>query len=464
MKRLALSLLAAILAGPAAAVAPPKKTASKKTSAKKTTAPRRRTARPIPKAPPVSAKARAEASETVNETLARGMDAPLENPAAMVPFFELLYRAKSGEPAEPLRILHWGDSHTASDEWTGSLRALLQGQFGDGGGGYSLAGRPYSSYRRLDLRSGATRGWRSEGLLKREGDGLYGLGGVSVATRLSGQSVYLKADCRHLELFFLRQPGGGDFQFFDNGEEVERISSDGELGPGYVVYDAEPGPHRFEVKTLSRRPVRLFGWVTEKERGVTYETLGINGAQASVMFRWDESLLASHIERRNPALIVLAYGTNEAGNPDWTRESYRDMFAALLQRLRRAAPAASILVLGPPDRYRRIRGKWTPFERIDLIVAAQREAALANRCAFWDLREKMGGPGAMRQWVLAGLAQYDHVHFTAPGYRRLGYVLYRDLMYNYQKYTQAREELAGNPAPAEAGPAGLKNGQTNTDR
>ena len=45
---------------------------------------------------------------------------------------------------------------------------------------------------------------------------------------------------------------------------------------------------------------------------------------------------------------------------------------------------------------------------------------MANRCAFWDMREKMGGKGAMREWVTAGLAQYDHVHFTPPGYRRLG--------------------------------------------
>src|SRR5204863_8259176 len=125
------------------------------------------------------------------------------------------------------------------------------------------------------------------------------------------------------------------------------------LGAGYAEYqgvEVAAGPHRFEVETLQRAAVRLFGWVTEKDRGITYGTLGINGAQASIVFRWDEALLASHIARRNPALIVLAYGTNEATNPDWTAETYRDMFSALLQRMRQAAPTASSLVLGPPDR------------------------------------------------------------------------------------------------------------------
>ena len=118
------------------------------------------------------------------------------------------------------------------------------------------------------------------------------------------------------------------------------------------------------------------------------------------------------------------------------------MFSTLIQRFRQAAPTASILVLGPPARDFRAQGRWTPYSKIDRIVAAQREAALANRCAFWDMREKMGGKGAMQQWVTAGLAQFDHVHFTAPGYRRLGYTLFRDLMYNYDQYTKVRQELA----------------------
>jgi len=403
---------------------------------------KKRSGRRVPKPPPVSAQARAEASEEVTGMLERTAEIPIENPAAMVPFFEQLRRTKSGENTGPLSILHYGDSHTAADEWTGSVRALLQAQFGDGGGGYSLAGRPFSSYRRLDLKSGESRGWQTEGLLTKGTDGLYGLGGVSISTTLRGQSVYLEAECSRLELFYLQQPSGGELQLYDNGAAVDKISTDGTLGPGYFQYQAGAGSHRFELETLQRAPVRLFGWVTEKDRGITYETLGINGAQASIMFRWDDAMLASNIARRNPALIVLAYGTNEATNSDWTQESYREMFSRLLQRLREDAPTASILVLGPPDRDYRAKGRWANMEKLDRIVAAQREAALASRCAFWDMREKMGGKGAMREWVTAGLAQYDHVHFTAPGYRRLGYTLFRDLMYNYEKYNKVREELA----------------------
>src|SRR5262249_11102052 len=155
-------------------------------------------------------------------------------------------------------------------------------------------------------------------------------------------------------------------------------------------------------------PVRLFGWVSEHAKGVTYETLGINGAQASIVFNWEEKLLATHMSRRNPALIVLAYGTNEASNKDWTHEKYREMFASLIHRFRQMAPTASILVIGPPDRYWRMRNRpWQVYEPVDRIVEAQREAALGTGCAFWDMRAKMGGKGSMKQWVGAGLAQGD---------------------------------------------------------
>jgi lysophospholipase L1-like esterase len=408
--------------------------------------------RVIPKGPPVSKSARVEANQGVFQKVANGADIPVENPGTLVPFFEQLYRHQMGEMPGPLRILHYGDSHTAADEWTGDLRARFQEKFGDGGSGYSLAGRPWNGYRRMDVRTGSTRGWHSDGLVGRAGDGLYGLGGVSMSTKSPHESVYLLADCQEFELFYLQQPGGGSLDIFDNGSLVERISTDGEAGPGYYHYGTTPGQHRFEVETIERAPVRLFGWVAENQTGVTYETLGINGAQASIVFDWDEATLRSNIERRSPGLIVLAYGTNEAGRKDWTLETYRDMFSELIGRFRQAAPAATILVIGPPDRDIRTRKGWESVDRIDMVVEAQRQAAAAHGCAFWDLRAKMGGKGAMRQWVLAGMAQHDHVHFTGPGYRMLGDAVFRDLMSQYDIFLRARDVVA-QAAAAETVPS-----------
>lgn len=415
-----------------------KKIPPKKKYQASVTPPSRRVAR----GPTVSSATRVEAAQGVDEKVVTGASIPVENPAGLVPFFEQLYRHQNGELAGPLKVLHYGDSHTAADEWTGDLRAHFQEMFGDGGSGYAFAGSPYRGYRRFDLRSGATRGWKTEGVVGHPGDGVNGLGGISISARSPRESVYLAVECQQFELYYLQQPGGGSVQIFDNGAPVDQISTDGDIAPGYYHYETEAGPHRFEVETLDHAPVRLFGWVTEKPTGVTYESLGINGVQASIILNWDAAVLRSNLERRNPALIVLAYGTNEAGRKDWTLESYRDMYVQLIRRLREDAPTATILVVGPPDRYIRLRKGWTVLDNVDMIVEAQREAALAGGCAFWDMRAKMGGKGSMKQWVQAGMGQLDYVHFTAPGYKKIADAVFRDLMSQYDIFVNAREGLA----------------------
>lgn len=436
-------------------------TAKPKSTAKpavknKAAAVRRVFTRRLPPTPPVSVATRKEAQEGVVEKVASGQQFPFENSRALVPLFEQLYRHQSGELPGSIHLLHYGDSHAAADELTGGLREHFQQAFGDGGPGYSYAGRPWNSYRRLDVRSSSTHGWYSNGLVGRTGDGMYGLGGVAMSAMRPHEAVTLDAEGQSFELYYLRQPGGGQIAIFDNGMMVERVDTSGETAPAYFPYNAEYGPHKLEVKTLDSAPVRLFGWTAEKATGVTYETLGINGAEAQMMLGWNETVLRSNIEHRNPALIVLAFGTNEAGRRDLTLESYREQFVRIVARLREAAPAASILIVGPPDReiYARTpatrKSNWVEMDSMDMVIEAQRQAALASGCAFWDQREKMGGKGAMNQWVQAGFAQYDHVHFTVPGYHMLADAIYRDLMTEYAVFLKARESMARAAPPVAA--------------
>jgi lysophospholipase L1-like esterase len=122
------------------------------------------------------------------------------------------------------------------------------------------------------------------------------------------------------------------------------------------------------------------------------------------------------------------------------------MFSQLIARFRQAAPTATILVIGPPDRFVKTRKGWVAMENLDTIVDAQRQAASESGCAFWDLRAKMGGKGAMQQWVQAGMAQKDHVHFTAAGYKMIGDAVFRDVMGQYDVFLKARADIVAGTA------------------
>ncbi len=425
-----------------------KKSAPAKAKASKAKAKTKAKSKAKAKVAAVPKAAKLNAQEFVTRSLEAGVAIPVDNPAALVPFFEQLYRHQRGELPGPVRALQYGDSHTAADELSGELRSLFQASFGNGGSGFSFAGKPWNSYRRRDVKSGSTNGWHTDGLVARTGDGIYGLGGVSMTATAPRESVFIEADASDFELFYYQQPGGGSVQLYDTGAPLDLISTGGDARAGYYRLAAAPGPHRFELETLGKDPVRLFGWVAENPTGITYETFGINGAQATTVAQWEPATLRDNLAHRNPDLIVLAYGTNEAGSSQWTLEKYQQMFMGLLQEFREAAPTASILVLGPPDRAQRVKRQWQTMSRIGIIAEAQRRAALLMGCAFVDLRAEMGGSGAMQQWVNAGQAQADHVHFTASGYRLLGDAVYTDIMSQYGAFLKARSEIIASVGTA----------------
>jgi lysophospholipase L1-like esterase len=165
--------------------------------------------------------------------------------------------------------------------------------------------------------------------------------------------------------------------------------------------------------------------------GVDFDVLGINGARAVRLTSWSDSALAAGVVRRKPDLIILAYGTNEVTDNNWSIESYQRMFAGILRRFRRAAPQASLLVLAPPDRAVRGMRGWQSAARMTALIEAQRRAAIETGAAFWSAYSAMGGAGSMNNWVRQGLGQPDHVHLTRTGYARLGNMFYQDIIDSY---------------------------------
>jgi lysophospholipase L1-like esterase len=387
--------------------------------------------------PYVSPAVRAAAIQSVSGTIAA--DEPhFVNPAALAPFFERLYRLSLAPAA--VHVLHYGDSHTASDDWASVLREGLQTRFGVGGPGYSMPGRPYPGYRRYDVRSGASRGWVTEGTVGRQGDGLEGLSGISIETKRRSEFISVDGTGEEVELWYLRQPGGGTFSLSLDGVDQGQTSTAGELGPAFVKMHAAPGKHELQVRTLSSLPVRLLGTVLEDNSGVTWETLGINGAQIAMLGELAEPVLGPNVAERDPAMIVFAYGTNEANSPRWDPAEYEKSLRAVLARYRAMAPAATLLLVGPPDC--RVRSP----QALEQVGEIQRRVAVEMRAAYWDWRERMGGAGSITTWVRAGYAQGDYIHLTTAGYQLLGRTLLGDLMKEYDEFLRVRTEVANEQA------------------
>jgi lysophospholipase L1-like esterase len=409
--------------------------------AKPAPSPRRYAAAPQQTAPiPAPAPESFEASPAPTATLTEPQ--AFLYPTQLTPFFESLDALKS-DPAATVRVLQFGDSHTAADMFTGAVRSQLQARFGNGGLGFQYPGHPFAGYHLAGSTRTQSEGWSTDGnRFTQIASTDLGLGGVSLSTHRAGEYITLSTTCTSFEVEYLRQPAGGRLRFVDNGTTVADIDTGTETNDdpaGTYTYACTPGLHDFHVSTLDPAPVKLLGLVSDQP-GITYEELGLNGAVATLMLRWNQALFAAYLRDRAPNLIVLAYGTNEAVYIASHSEEYLEQFERLVGNLHRYAPQAAILVLGPYDRATRIgRGRhtsWATFYGTERVIADQKLACRALGCAFYDQQQRMGGPGAMIRWAAEGLAQPDRTHLTGAGYRTIANAFTNDLLQAYKLYQQ----------------------------
>jgi lysophospholipase L1-like esterase/murein DD-endopeptidase MepM/ murein hydrolase activator NlpD len=348
-------------------------------------------------------------------------------------FFAALDGVARGTPGAVARVLHFGDSHTASTPFTAGIRDPLVARFGDAGPGFLQPGKPWGSYNPQDVDVGISGTWTFDRVRRSSdgnlADGLYGPGGFSARSAEPDAAVWVETEegrtASGFEVEYLAQPGGGSAELLLDGDVVARLDSDVHTTTAERHrLQTEDAAHRFEIRIVGDGEFRLLGLEVERPGpGVLYDVLGLNGARADWLLSWDAELLADDLARRDADLVVLMFGTNEVEDSDLDLECYAEDLHEALDFVHGASPTASCLVLAPPDLSQRKRRRFvgTP-EALPQLVELQRAAAREAGCAFFDTLAAMGGPGAMDRWATMEppLGAQDRVHFTARGYRALG--------------------------------------------
>lgn len=364
----------------------------------------------------------------------------VEDPSgrALDHFHDALRESERGEGVT--RIVVWGASHVASDQFTGELRRRLQDRFGDGGAGLVPIARPFSLYDHADLVISPSRSFRGAMVRgNRRVPGPYGRAGFALDAdgpgsgritprRSSGRGATLA----HVELWALGQPEGGRVELRIDGEAHGMLSTSTEAAsPLYLTVDLPAARHRLEVRALDESPLRVHGVLLESGRpGVVLEAFGVPGARLRDRLPWDDESLAAHLARRPADLLVLAYGTNESARRRPMRAVERDAREAIT-RTRRVGGDASCLVVGPSDWPRHTPEGWRPRPRSGALNELYQRIASEEGCAYFDLLHFQGGAGSAPRWVEAGLMLDDHVHFSDRAHARLAGVLERALLARY---------------------------------
>ncbi|MBK7859474.1 MAG: hypothetical protein IPJ65_12785 [Archangiaceae bacterium] len=349
---------------------------------------------------------------------------------ALDPFFKALRAARDPSARLPVRVVVLGTSLIASDHITDVARRRLQARHGAGGTGYLYVDRPTRNAGR-DVRCGkATDGWSIDKLTDEKFDKTLGLAGVAfTAPESSPQTVTFNATGQRLaELFLATQPNGGELEIKIDGQLEAELSTAGDvMRPATSVIEIPEGSKKIELKSRAG-PVRVDGVSLETGLpGIIFDSLGLPGGTAYVFLRSNEDVFGAQLLERRPALVMLMMGGNEAFDLSLNRYPLAEAkknFITLIDRVRRYAPQASIMIASPPD-----AGVW----RMDKSINARKETAIVSqllhevarekRVAIWDMQAAMGGEGSIERWWNAGLMNQDLVHPVGVGGDVFGYLL-----------------------------------------
>ncbi|HKS41754.1 MAG TPA: GDSL-type esterase/lipase family protein [Blastocatellia bacterium] len=381
----------------------------------------------------------------------------IEDPSghALDSFFAALLKTET--EGEQTRICHYGDSPITNDGITSTVRRRLQLKFGDAGHGFILIDKPWGWYGHIGVTQEASRGWSSDPMFISRGEHYYGLGGVSFTTEAAGVTSTLGTagdgdvgrSVSAFDIYYLARPGGGDFEVEVDGQSFGRVATaSDELRSGFHRVTVDEGAHRLTIKTVGNGQVQIFGVaLCRKGSGVQYDSLGVNGAYIGLLAHYlDADHWAEQLRHRNPALVIIGYGTNESQFERLPMDQYEQDTKEAIRRIRAALPDVSIMLAAPMDRGTRGAGGAIITRPMILKLASyQRRIAAETGCAFFDTFTAMGGEGTVARWYEARpkLIGGDFTHPTAQGAEIVGTLIYDAMINAYEEYKQKETGIRG---------------------
>ncbi|MBM4281122.1 MAG: hypothetical protein FJ137_10305 [Deltaproteobacteria bacterium] len=248
---------------------------------------------------------------------------------------------------------------------------------------------------------------------------------------------------------------------------------------GRTTVSVPPGTTTVSLD-VAGEPFRFYGWVVlDPTARVELDAVGVSGVTVMQSGRRADASLDEYLAWRQPDLVVVWLGTNDAVTPADEFRRFDDAYPRWLDRVRAAAPQAALVAVGPPDldrrpagcaapvgRGRRRRGGLSREELVAVVCRPQAIPVTANRApialkgvrtaadwgrwlsscahetaptlahvidveraavtarggAFVDLFAWMGGPLSMKRLACLEppLAALDLVHLKADGYALVG--------------------------------------------
>ena len=351
-------------------------------------------------------------------------------------WFDSFFKALDSASAQRVRIVHYGDSQIEEDRISSKIREALQERFG----GYGQGMMPAMKYFTFGMGCDASgEGERFSVFGNKAENNMYGPYGdfIRIDSTVQLSFKQMRSKDKGLmpfdRLSLLIGNVDGEFSMSCGGKT--QVAS-GDYTLARYTFELPDSSLRAGL-TLSGK-ADVYGVLLDSRKGVHLDNVAMRGCAGLVFTSISSEQLRSFYRDGNVRLIILQYGGNSVPYTTTSKavSNYAQAMRKQIAYLRRMAPDAKIVLIGPSDMSTLVKGKRQTYPILPEYIDSLRVNANAAGAAYWDLYGAMGGWNSMVDWVNSNppLAGSDHVHFTRRGSEKVGEMFSDSFLLYYDHY------------------------------
>lgn len=363
---------------------------------------------------------------------------PTKPAVAVADWITPLRNALAQADSIPVRVVHYGDSQLEGDRISINLRRHLQAAYGGGGVGliplHQTIGtrtlhQSLTMNGEVQTANGGPQRYLAYGPKNwRRNTTFYG--------PMAQVAVMDDSLCHGSEHLTLSISPMSNTKYSERYFNRVRVLCTEHIIP--TISGAIPlGNNLFQVQDSSTRCTihlegqgDVYGLSIEQDKGVMVDNIPMRGCAGTIFTSIHAAEMRDYFRATNACLIILQYGGNVVPYTKDTAKMniYIRNLRTQVQYIKRCAPKAAILFIGPSDMLTSIDGQRMTYPIIPKMDAAIHQMANEENIGYWSLYLAMGGRGSMSRWQQNGWAGSDGVHFTRKGADKAGEMLAEFIM------------------------------------